>query len=601
MTARARWRARPRAAGPPAPVSGAVIRPHQMQPAPPPREARRRALIVAGMLLMAFAMVAGQLVRLAILGQGIDKTAAAEPVAASFARPDIVDRRGRLLATDVVVQSAYADPLFVQDADEAAERLQRLFPELDARELRKGLADRSKRFLWVKRSLTPAAAEAVHDLGLPGIQFRNELRRLYPAGPLAAHILGRTDIDNRGVSGLERVIDDRGLALLVHSGGRQQAGPVRLALDLGVSHALREELLAAIERYAAAGAAGVVLDVATGEVLAAASLPDFDPNRRGETDGPAHLDRLSAGTYELGSVFKMFTVAMALDSGRATPDQIYPTREPLKVGPFTIKDLHPQPQALSVTDIFLHSSNVGAGLLALETGAEGQRTFLDRLGLIEPMRSDLGPIAAPQLPPRWDAVATVTISYGHGLAVAPLQFAVAAASLINGGAPLAPVFLLKDGPDTPANHPDAAAALRRLVSKDTSARMRELLRLNVTAPAGTGRRAEVPGYRVGGKTGTAELAVKGGYRPSSVIASFFAAFPMDMPRYATFVLLFEPQRTEETHSQITAGINAAPVTSRLIARIAPILGLTPRHVSSQLEIARRNQVPPFDAPRDAKY
>ena len=334
-------------------IPGGIIRPLRTASQPLSKELRRRTLVVASVLLAAFALVSLQLVRLAILGQGTEKMAAAEPVTRSFSRPDILDRNGRILATDVVVPSVYADPLFVQDADEATERLHDLFPEFDPRELRKNLADRGKRFVWIKRAVSPSLAQQVHELGLPGILFRNELRRLYPSGPLAAHTLGQTDIDNRGLGGLERSIDDKGMSELVHGGDRRQSAPMRLSLDVGVLYALRDELVGAMRDYEAAGAAGLVLDASSGAIIATASLPDFDPNQRGDRELSARLDKLTGGTYELGSVFKMLTIAMALDEGFATPDKVYDTRTPLQVGRYTIKDLHPQPQPLSVTDIFL--------------------------------------------------------------------------------------------------------------------------------------------------------------------------------------------------------------------------------------------------------
>jgi cell division protein FtsI (penicillin-binding protein 3) len=305
--------------------------------------------------------------------------------------------------------------------------------------------------------------------------------------------------------------------------------------------------------------------------LGAASLPDVDPSRPDEAQQPDRIDRLRIGTYELGSIFKIMTVAMALDDGVVTLDSVFDVRVPLTIGRYLIRDLHPAGRPLTVREIFVHSSNVGAGRIALATGADRQRAFLARLGLAEPMRTEVGPITAPQLPDRWDSSALVTISYGHGIAVAPLQFAAAAATLVNGGRRVAPTFVVRSGLLASRLQP-----AERVIRPQTSAMIRELLRRNVTQPGGTGRRADVPGYEVGGKTGTADIAANGGYRERAVIASFLAAFPMSAPRYVLLVTIHEPKPSAETNGQVTAGLNAAPVAARIIARAAPLLGLVAR-------------------------
>jgi cell division protein FtsI (penicillin-binding protein 3) len=545
---------------------------------------RARALLVLAFVALCFAAVAAQLLRLALKAGPQLRAAAAGPLVQSWSRPDIVDRRGGLIATDVAVHSLFADPYLVLDADEAAEKLTGVLSGLDARELRRTLADKSRRFAWIARALSPRQAQRVHELGLPGLAFRMELRRAYPLGALTGHIVGAVDVDNRGLSGIERMLDDAGAAHRVPAAQRSRRPPVRLSLDIGVQHALAAELKRALARYRAAGAAGLVMDVRTGEIVAAVSLPELDPDRPAELLDPARLDRLLAGTFELGSVYKILTVAMALELGIAHLDSLYDVRQPLHAGPHTIRDPYPQGRPLTVREIFLHSSNVGSAMLALEAGGEAQRAFLERLGLVRPMRTEAGPVAPPQLPKHWGRAETMTIAYGHGLAVAPLQFAAAAAALINGGRRIAPTFLARDAED---------AAADRVVSEATSARIREIMRLSVTHESGTGRRAEAEGYGVGGKTGTAEMPDRGGYREKAVIASFVAAFPMHAPRYLTLVSLFEPHGTAETGNRITAGVNAAPVTARLVARVAPLLGVLPRLVEIRAPAA-------FDAPRQAQ-
>ncbi len=308
------------------------------------------------------------------------------------------------------------------------------------------------------------------------------------------------------------------------------------------------------------------MDVATGEILAATSLPGVDPSRAAETQDPLRIDKVAGATFELGSIFKMVTVALALENGKSLDSVIDVTR-PLTAGPFKITDPHPLGRPLTVAEIFIHSSNVGAGLLALEAGPERQKAFLEKLGLWGDMRTEAGAVASPQRPGQFERPEQITVSYGHGLAVAPLQFAAAAAALVNGGFSVRPTFLLPRG----AASPEPA----RVVSSATSAIMREVLRRNVADPSGTGRRADVPGYDVGGKTGTAELPARGGYAEKAVISSFVASFPMSAPKYLVLVSLFEPKGTAETSGEILAGLNAAPTAARVIERIGPLLGVVP--------------------------
>ena len=551
------------------------------------RQLRRRTLAVFCALLLAFAAIAGQLVRLALKGGAEVRITLAEPLARSWSRPDIVDRHGRLLATDVAVHSLYADPAFVSDLDETVEKLAAALPGRDLADLRKALGDRSRRFVWIARGLSPRQAQRVHALGLPGLYFRTELRRVYPLGALTGHLVGTVNTDNRGLAGLERMLDETGRVEAVQGPARQSKPALRLSLDAGVQHALTDELKQAAVRYGAPAAAGLVLDAVSGELLAGASLPQVDPLRPAEWLDPARADRLSGGTFELGSIFKAVTVAMALEAGIADLDRVLDVRQPLVAGNYTIKDPYPQGRPLSVREIFLHSSNVGAGMLALEAGADRQRAFLTHLGLLDPMRTEAGPVAPPQLPKSWGRIETITIGYGHGLAVAPLQFAAAVAALVNGGTRVVPTLLATDGEESLHRQ-------ERLVSPETSARLREIMRLNVTNAGGTGRHADAQGYRVGGKTGTAEMPGRGGYREKAVISSFVGAFPMDAPKYVVLVSLFEPQTGEGGAGHITAGVNAAPATARIVQRIAPLLGVLPRPLGAT------GAEGAFDAPRPAQ-
>ncbi len=533
------------------------------------RAAIANVLLFAG-VIAAFGTVAGKLLSLGLTTRPQIALALSEPMATSFSRPDIIDRNGRLLATDVEAPSLFADPAIVLDRDEIVEKLVTVLPDLDQDDLRRALSDKTRRFVWIRRGLSPLVAQRIHDLGLPGLSFRKELRRAYPAGELAGHVIGSVNVDNKGTSGLEKYIDDQRGVDAVHAAQVSNRAPVRVSLDLGVQHALEDELDTAVRRYHTKGAAGLVLDIRNGEILASASLPRVDPLYPSSNTDPEHLDKIASGTYELGSVLKILTVGMALDEGIAKTRSIFDVREPLQAGRFTISDLHPAGRPLSVAEIFTHSSNVGAGLLALQAGPERTQAFLRKLGLLDPMKTEAGAVSPPQVPQRWERAELITVSFGHGLAVAPMQFAAACAALLNGGSQIVPTFLKAQ----PQSEPERIG----LVTAETSREMAKLFRLNVLDADGTGKRADVPGYRVGGKTGTAERADRGGYEVKAVISSFLAAFPMDDPRYLTFVLLFEPKGVAETGGQRTASTNAAPVTGRLIGRIAAQLGVAPLNI-----------------------
>ncbi len=547
--------------------------PHTAAWAPPELHNGRRVVVLVAITL-ALAVISLQLLHLATLQKIEPRVALTEPITRTFLRPDIVDRNGRLLATDVAAPSLFANPALVIDLDETVERLAVALPGLDEADLRRTLVDRNRRFVWIKRGLAPVDAQRVHDEGLPGLGFRHEPKRVYPNGLLGGHVLGSVNVDNRGQAGIERHIDESIGIESVSGASPSRQGPVRLSLDLGVQQAVTDELAATMERHRAKAATGLVMDALTGEIAAAVSLPGVDPNRPATALDATRVDRLHAGVFELGSIFKAMTIAQAVDERIATLDTTIDVTKAIEIGRYKIRDHHPSPGPLTVRDIFLHSSNVGAGRLALSAGAARQKSFLAKLGLTEAMRTEAGPIAPPMLPKHWGEIETVTIGYGHGLALAPIQFAAAAATLINGGTRVAPTFLRTVGDPSPGE---------RLITAEASAAQREIWRLNVAAPQGTGKRAEVPGLRVGGKTGTAEIPGVGGYQAKAVIASFVAALPMEAPRWIILVSVFEPQGTAETKNAITAAHNAAPTTARIVARIAPILGVLPRRLEARAE------------------
>jgi cell division protein FtsI (penicillin-binding protein 3) len=524
---------------------------------------------------LGFLAIGGRLVTLGFADTG-QNSGGLYDISSTVHRPDIFDRDRRLLATDIKGATLYADPARVIDIDELAEQITSVLPDVKAKDLRARLRQ-GGRFVRIKRELTPKQQAEIHELGLPGLGFIEEYRRVYPVGATAGHVVGLVDVDNKGLAGIEKFIDDN--PQLTMTGDEA----IELSLDLGVQYVLREELGSAMATYRAKAAAGVVIDVHSGEVLALASLPDYDPNRREQALDKDRLNRIVFGVYEMGSVFKVFTVAGVLDTGLASMRSHYDASSPIHYASFTIDDFHGKKRSLSVPEVFIYSSNIGAAKMALGMGVDRHRAFLKKLGLMNRVPTELGESAAPIIPAHWQKLNTMTIAFGHGLSVTPLQLAAATLPLVNGGMAVTPTFL-------PRSREEGMSEGHRVLKPETSASMVKLMRLNVLK--GTAKRADAEGYRVGGKTGTAEKVVHGRYSTSALLTSFLAAFPTDAPEYVVLVMLDEPQRVPESSNQATAGVNAAPVVGKIVARIAPILGVTP-----QLEADQRK----FDAKVLASY
>jgi len=532
------------------------------------RKAKARiGLAIVGFIVV-YAIIAAKLVVFAVAPDSHAARRSGSQDAVATARPDILDRNGQILATDVKMPSLFAEPRRIIDVDEAIELLTAVMPDLDTAELRERLGSR-RGFVWLKREITPKQQAEIYRLGIPGIGFLTENKRVYPNGPEVSHVIGHVNVDNQGIAGIEKWLDSSGLADLHRAGfaSDRQQEPVSLAVDLRVQHAMRDELMAAREKYKAKAAAGVVLDVRSGEIVSMVSEPDYNPNNPREALDPNRINRLTTGVYEMGSTFKALTVAMALDSGKVTLASSFDARVPLRYGRFNINDYHAQRRVLSVPEIFTYSSNIGAARMALSIGVEGHKAFLRKIGQLDRLRTELPESAEPIVPKRWGELNTVTIAFGHGLSVAPLQAMMGVAALMNGGLLIPPTFMKR----TPEQ---AQAIARRVIKPETSAMMRYLMRLN--AEKGSGSKADVKGYYVGGKTGTAEKVVGGRYSKTRLLCDFIAVMPADDPRYLILVLLDEPQPIPETHGFATSGWNAAPVTAKVIARIAPLLGLEPR-------------------------
>ena len=519
---------------------------------------RTRLLVAAMSFTLAFSLIGWRLVDLGLMVEQHEPSLARSLAsdALETGRADIVDRNGVVLATTMPTASLYANPQHVRDPETAAERLAAVLPELSPAELRAKLAS-GRSFVWLQRNLTPRQEYAVNALGVPGLYFQREQRRFYPHGSLTPHAVGFTGVDNQGLAGIEQSFDE----VL-----RGSAQPLALSLDLRVQHLLASELAGAMQEFSAVGAAGAVMDARTGELLAMVSLPTFDPEKPAAAPGDARFNRASLGIYEMGSVFKIFTTAMALDRGVVRLSDGYDVRQPIRVARFTIRDFHPKNRWLSVPEIFMYSSNIGTVHMVMDAGTPVQQQFLKQLGLLQPASVELSEVGQPLVPSPWREINTMTISYGHGLAVSPLQLTAAVATVVNGGTEVRPTLLRQD----PASPPRGA----QVISARTSEQMRQLMRLVVVK--GTGGKANAKGYLVGGKTGTADKTSGRGYARDARIASFVGAFPMDDPRYVVFAMLDEPKPTKETYGYATGGWVAAPLVGRLVERIAPLLGVTPR-------------------------
>ncbi len=543
--------------------------------------AERRLWMLGGFFLLAYGAVGG---RMAVFASSeAEEPEAPSSIAAPIlsTRADITDRDGRILATNLATHALYAHPQDMIDPVRAAHELSLIFPELDEAGL---LADFTgeRTFLWIRRQVSPEQAQLVHDIGEPGLLFGPREMRLYPNGPLASHILGgasygRESVDSAeviGVAGVERFFDAR-----LRDPERQDE-PLALSLDLSVQAAMEEVLAGGMAMMNAKGAAGILMDVHTGEIVAMASLPDFDPNERppvattGDAGDSPLFNRAIQGVYELGSVFKIFPVAQAMELGLINPQTMIDTAGPLTWGRFRINDFHNYGPENTATDVIVKSSNIGTAHIALMIGAERQQAFLGQLGLLEPTSVEMveAPTGEPLLPPTWSEISLMTISYGHGLSTSPLHLAAAYATVANGGTRVEPTLVRQDGP----------VRGERVLSEDVSREAVSMLRQTVSR--GTATFADVPGYEVGGKTGTADKPrPTGGYYDDKVIATFAGVFPASDPQYVIVVSLDEPVETSGAEPRRTAGWTAVPVAAELIRRAAPLLGLRPAVEVAALE------------------
>ena len=516
-----------------------------------------RLIVTAGLFLLAFLAIGIRLVDVTVLKGGETKLArtARTVTQPQVSRADIVDRNGVLLATTLETPSLFANPKQVANPQEAARKIVSVLPDLSEGEVLAKLTS-DKSFVWLKRRLTPRQQFDVNRLGIPGLQFEREERRVYPKGNLAAHVVGYTGIDNKGLAGVERGLDDA-----LH----ERRDPIKLSIDIRLQYILRDEVQKQIDDFRAKGGMGLIADVRTGEILSMISLPDFDPNNAGAASPEAIFNRATLGVFEMGSIFKIFNTAMALDTKTATMTSGYDATKAIPIGKYTIHDDHPQRRWLTVPEIFQYSSNIGSVKMALDAGIEKQRDVLTRLGLTRMPTLELKEIGGPLIPSPWRQINSMTIAFGHGMSVSPLQMINATSAVVNGGI-LHQATLLK--------HPDDyIPAGEKVLSQPTSENMRKLMRLVVEK--GTGEFANAPGYLIGGKTGTAEKVTGKSYARKAVLASFVGVFPMNDPRYVVMISIDEPHGNAKSHGFITAGWVAAPPVGRVVQRMAPLLGIQP--------------------------
>ncbi len=473
-------------------------------------------------------------------------------------RAMMTDRNGEILAISLPTAGLYADPREMTDPAEAAKKLQSVLPTLNEAETRAKLSDLAKQFVYLARQLTPRQELAINDLGIPGISFQPTERRHYPQGRVAAQLLGGVDVDEHGVAGAERFFDQR---------LRTDPQPLRLSLDVRVQAVMRDELARSMDEFKAIGACGIVMDVRTGEVLAMVSLPDYDTNDFGNAPPDDRFNRAVTGMYEPGSTFKLQTVSMALDDEIVHIWNGFDATNPIRIGRFSINDFEGKHRFLYVPEIIAYSSNIGAAKMAQAVGAERQRAWLQKLGLMSRLKVELPEAGRPLFPAvaNWKEAATLTIGFGHGVAVSPLHVVTATAAVADGGILHQPTILARDDAAPPAG--------TRIMRAETSDITRKLMRLVVTA--GYGKPAEVAGYFVGGKTGTAEKVLHHSYEKHANVSAFVSVFPMNAPRYAVYFMLDDPQGNKSTGGFSTAGAVSAPGAGRVIARIAPMLGLLP--------------------------
>ena len=536
-------------------------------------QARIRVIWVVMVLMMGYLAIGLRMGDLTLLRHRTAETLASNKSSPALGKPlrgAIVDRNGNLMAASLKMASVYANTTMIDDPAPLAKKLADILPEQTYDELLKKLSA-DKDFIWIQRDVTPKQEYAINALGNPALSFQEEGRRIYPDAGLAAHIIGYTDVDGNGIAGVEKYFNKS----LIDA-----EKPLQLTIDLRIQHIMHRELGEAVKKFHAKDGIGMVMDVNTGEIIAMVSLPDFDPNHVGEATDEQKFNRATLGVFEMGSTFKLFSTAAALDSGKVHFSSVFDASDPIKIGRFKISDYHAKHRPLTVPEIFIYSSNIGTAKMADSLGDNGLKNFYKSMGFMAQAPIELPERGAPLYPSPWSEVSTLTASFGHGIAVSPLHLIRAASALVNGGIMPRSTLIKQDKQDNLSLAPEG----ERVVSTKTSDQMRQLLELVVTD--GTGTKAWVEGYDVGGKTGTAEKNIHGGYEHNASLSSFIGVFPIQTPRYAVLAILDEPQGTEDTHGFSTGGWTAAPVVANVIEQMGPLYQIPPDMDRSRKDIEK---------------
>jgi len=527
---------------------------------------RARLIVTSVMFTLAFCVIGGRMVDVSLFKHVAPRPHAPKQAEMTVERADLVDRNGVLLATSLPTTSLYAHPKEIQNPADVARHIVSVLTDANATELQAKLQT-ERGFVYLRRNLTPRQEYDLNALGIPGLYFEKGEKRIYPQGEVAAHAVGLTDLDNKGIAGIEKTFEKE-------LKGRRE--PLQLSLDIRVQTIMRNELAKTVSDFHAIGGMGVIMDVKTGELLSMVSLPDFNPNNLASATPEAMFNRATLGVYEMGSTFKLFNTAAALDYGTSTMNSVYDVTHPIKVAKFEIYDYHPEKHPINVAEILKVSSNIGSARMALDLGIENQKAFLSRVGMMRTTSVELPEMGNPLYPKEWREINSMTIAYGHGMAVTPLHVATGVSALVNGGE-FHPATILKRDPAQPIPS-------QQVIKPVTSQEMRQLMRMVVTE--GTGGMADVPGYLVGGKTGTAEKNGVGGYHHKSLLSSFVATFPVNDPKYVVLVMVDEPQGNKESYGFATGGWTAAPCVGRVVSQIAPMLGLQPQGSLESLKVLK---------------
>tara|TARA_Y100001934_G_scaffold255931_1_gene323462 strand:+ start:56 stop:1786 length:1731 start_codon:yes stop_codon:yes gene_type:complete len=541
----------------------------------PVKRAKERLVLLIAVFFIGFSAISFRLADLTLVNvtepENIELSEKIQNIKEDFDgfRAPILDFRNEPLALSLPLKSLYADTKYIKNPKQDAKEITKLFPSLDEKRLEKKLAS-GNRFVWIKRHLSPDEQYEVNRLGIPGLNFKDEFKRFYPQKNTTAHVTGYTGLDNFGLSGIERSYNER---LMTDN------APLKLTIDHKIQHITKDALNTAIKDFNAVGGAALVMDAKTGAIRAMVSLPDFDPHNPGNAKPKERFNTATLGVFEMGSTFKIFSAAAALELGGIDLDDKFDCRKPVRYGRFTINDYHAEKRIMTVPEIFMHSSNIGHVLMAEKVGTDKMKAFYKKLGFFERPNFDIQELGSPLIPNPWRDINTATSAYGHGLAITPIQLVSSAASMVNGGHKVYPHLVAQESIYTQSEEEvEQPHQTDQLISPQTSDQIRQMLR--ITALEGTGKKADVKGYSVGGKTGTAEKNKSGQYSTDSLISSFLGVFPMDNPQFILYVMVDEPKGNQSSYGYATGGWVAAPAVQTIISRMTSLLGIPPKSIET---------------------